>query len=1066
MIYRKSILLTFLFAFCCYFAQSQTMVVNEIMFKPGPSTVGCDQKMASQPQPTCGREYVELYNSDCTHDFDLSGFVLASANINDPTVGNGGAICFPPGTIVPAGSFLIVGGANDHNTVNGTFDYLAGSFDFKIPNYIGTQYLCLNTANTYWFLSNYDGWMALYEPSGIVHSAVYWSAAAGDISTTSDFTVNPCSPTAYTGVQLKSALQIFQTTPALIQYMGDPAGCNTGNTFSRLPDGGTFQTNRPPTIGPLRTQRCNDGSCIACGNLILSSTPDTCGAHNGSISALILNQTASPPPYSFQVTGPVNIGPVSTSTDPYTFSNLPAGTYIVSVTDNFVPPNHTVDTIIVGSTGSLTITGITSTPASCNASNGSATVNATGGSGISYTWSSIPVQSTQTAANLPAGNYTVTVSSSGCSATSSVTVSSLNGPTVSIAGTTQAGCGMSNGGATTSANGGSLPYTYNWNSIPVQTTANLQNVPAGSYSVTITDSGNCSATATVVITSLTGPSASINATVPANCGLSNGSATASVQGGSLPYTYAWSTTPVQNSQTASGLPAGSYSVTISDAGSCTATATTVITSLPGPSASISTTVPANCGLSNGSATVSGQGGSLPYTYAWSTTPVQNSQTASGLPAGSYSVTISDAGSCTATATTVITSLPGPSASISTTVPANCGLSNGSATVSGQGGSLPYTYTWNSTPVQNTQTAANLPAGSYSVTVTDAGNCTATASAVITSLPGPSASISTTVPAICGLSDGSISVSVHGGSLPYTYAWNTTPVQNTQTAANLPTGSYSVTVTDAGNCTSIASGTIAVNNNLQLTFAVIDAHCGQADGQASVAVAGGSGSYSYVWNTNPPANTAAIVAVSPGSYSVTVDGGGCSSSASCVIGNISGPEAVIYVSPHIVSDIYTDGTVTFNDLSVGNIVNLQWNLGDGNTSTQQNFLYNYASPGSYIITLTVTDPFGCSDTATDSVKVYDLFTVYIPNAFSPVSSDGKNDFFFPKGNFPKEDFRFYIYDRWGGLFFQTDDPDIHWNGTKFNSGSDNNIATGIYVYYITLKDWMGLTHQYKGIVSVM
>ena len=145
MIYRKSILLTFAFAFCCYFAQSQTMVVNEIMFKPGPSTVGCDQKMASQPAPTCGREYVELYNSDCNHDFDLSGYVLASANVNDPTVGNGGAICFPPGTIVPAGSFLIVGGANDHNTANGTFDYPANSFDFKIPTYLGTQYLCLNT---------------------------------------------------------------------------------------------------------------------------------------------------------------------------------------------------------------------------------------------------------------------------------------------------------------------------------------------------------------------------------------------------------------------------------------------------------------------------------------------------------------------------------------------------------------------------------------------------------------------------------------------------------------------------------------------------------------------------------------------------------------------------------------------------------------------------------------------------------------------------------------------------------------------------------------------------------
>jgi hypothetical protein len=184
-------------------SSAQTMFVNEIMFKPGPSTSGCDQKLIDWAQVTCGREYIELYNSNCVADYDLSGYVLASAN-NTGSLGNAGAICFPPGTVVPAGGFLIVGGGNDyHATANGAYNYPQNSFDFKIPDYKNTQYLCLNTANTYWFLSNIDGWMALYEPNGNVHTAVYWSSNPNNINTVADFTVNPCSPAAYSGTAAK-----------------------------------------------------------------------------------------------------------------------------------------------------------------------------------------------------------------------------------------------------------------------------------------------------------------------------------------------------------------------------------------------------------------------------------------------------------------------------------------------------------------------------------------------------------------------------------------------------------------------------------------------------------------------------------------------------------------------------------------------------------------------------------------------------------------------------------------------------------------------------------------------
>lgn len=489
---------------------SQTMVVNEIMFKPGPSLSGCDQKLVSQPAPTCGREYIELYNSDCNNDYDLSGYVLASASSVNPGLYNGGAICFPPGTIVPAGSFLIIGGANDHNpSVNGTYDYLANSFDFKIPNYLGTQYLCLNTLNTYWFLANVDGWMALFEPNGNIHTAVYWAPDPGDILTTPEFNLAPCSPSAYTGTPLPSAKTIYQNNPGSIVYMGNPMNITTGLTFSRMPDGGAFQSNLPPTIGPLRTDRCNDGNCIACGNLLLTSTPDTCSSQNGSIRAQIVNQTTSPPPYTFSLSGPVNFGPINTSTNPYFFNNLPAGTYIVSVDDSFVPSNHTVDTIVVGNAGTVNILSITSTPASCNASDGTATVNVSGGNGtFNYLWNTNPPQTTQTATGLPQGQYTVTITSGGCTATEDVLVNGESGPTVTYSSTPEY-CNLSNGTAIVIANGGSGNYTYTWNTTPPLNTAAISGLQSGSYTVTVSDGGNCSPVITITISEIPGPDADL-----------------------------------------------------------------------------------------------------------------------------------------------------------------------------------------------------------------------------------------------------------------------------------------------------------------------------------------------------------------------------------------------------------------------------------------------------------------------------------------------------------------------------------------------------------------------------
>ncbi|MEI6347475.1 MAG: gliding motility-associated C-terminal domain-containing protein [Bacteroidota bacterium] len=581
----KSVVLFFLIVIgLTKLSNAQTMVVNEIMFKPGPSTSGCDQRLAWQTTPTCGREYIELYNSDCNNDYDLSGYVLASATTVgvSSAVDNAGSICFPPGTIVPAGSFLVVGGGNDNNAANGTYNYLANSFDFKIPTYLGTQYLCLNTANSSWFLGNIEGWMALYEPNGNIHSAVYWSSNPNNILTVSDFAYNPCSPTAYTGTQLKSAKQIYQSTPALIQYMGNPSVVATGNTFSRMPDGGTFQPNRPSTIGPLRSNRCNDGLCLACGNLLVSSTPDTCSAHNGTITAQVVNTITSPPPYTFSLTGASTASPPATTVNPYTFSNLAAGTYVVKVIDSFTPPNTTIDTIIVTTTGSLAIQSITSTPSGCSGNVGTATVVASGSaSSYTYLWNTTPAQTTATATNLPQGNYSVTVTSGGCVATSTVTVTNNGALTVQSITATAAGCNASDGTATVVATGSTPPYTYLWNTTPPQTTETATNLPQGNYTVTVT-LGVCSTTSSVQVTSTAGPSVTTSNT-PEHCNKNDGTITINATSSTGTCTYQWS--PSQpNVASLANLSAGSYLLTVSDGGVCSYQTTITIVNLPGPDA--------------------------------------------------------------------------------------------------------------------------------------------------------------------------------------------------------------------------------------------------------------------------------------------------------------------------------------------------------------------------------------------------------------------------------------------------------------------------------------------------
>jgi hypothetical protein len=460
----------------------------------------------------------------------------------------------------------------------------------------------------------------------------------------------------------------------------------------------------------------------------------------------------------------------------------------------FYIQNYLIYPMVTVTTSSLTASA-TATPTTCGQSNGTATVTASGCTGTpTYAWSTSPTQTTATATNLPAGTYTVTVTCNGTFVTASATVGSSSGVTANATSTATT-CGLNNGTATVTAQGtGTLTYT--WSTSPAQTTATATGLAAGSYTVTVSN-GTCSATATTSVAASTGVTATATAT-SSTCGAATGTATA-VPGGtcSAGFTYAWNTTPTQTTVTATNLPAGVYTVTVS-CGNCSATASATVSNPGAPTASISgTTNPLCAGAATGTATVTATG---PVTYAWSTTPTQTTATATGLAAGNYTVTVSANGCQTILQVTIVD----PAriiASATSNVSVSCfGGSNGTATVTASGGTGALTYAWSTTPTQTTATATGLTAGNYTVTVTDANGCSVTSSATVA---GPASALT----ASTSVSGSTATVTAAGGTPTYTYAWSTTPTQTAATATGLTAGNYTVTVTDSKNCTATASVTI-------------------------------------------------------------------------------------------------------------------------------------------------------------------------------------------------------------------------------------------------------------------
>lgn len=369
---------------------------------------------------------------------------------------------------------------------------------------------------------------------------------------------------------------------------------------------------------------------------------------------------------------------------------------------------------------------VTRTNVACyGASTGSAGVIVSGGT-APYTYSWNTGATTSSITNRPAGTYVVTITDSASNTLiKTIVVTQPAAPLSSGSTQTNVLCnGDSTGSATVIPAGGTPPYSYSWTGGGTSATKN--NLAAGSYTATITDSLGCTLQKVVTITQPTALTASQSQT-EATCGLSNGTATVVPSGGIGPYTFLWSPGG-QTTSSISGLAAGNYSVVIKDNNLCQITKNFTITAPSTLSASTSKTDVLCYGENTGDASVTPSGGTAPYTYLWSPGGATTSSI-SNLAAGSYSVTIKDANLCELVKNFNITQ---PTALTATTNSTNVtvhGGSDGTASVTPSGGTPGYTYAWSHGPT--TSSVTGLTAGSYSVIITDANSCDITKNFTIT-----------------------------------------------------------------------------------------------------------------------------------------------------------------------------------------------------------------------------------------------------------------------------------------------------------------------------------------------
>ncbi|MDW8418003.1 MAG: gliding motility-associated C-terminal domain-containing protein [Chitinophagales bacterium] len=620
--------------------------------------------------------------------------------------------------------------------------------------------------------------------------------------------------------------------------------------------------------------------------------------------------------------------------------------------------------------------------------------------------------------------------------------------------------GGSDGQITAVVQGGTPPFTYTWNPSTLSG-SQVSGLSAGAYSITVTDSKGCQASASTQI-NVPAPLTVTTTGNPVTCGgACDGSATANPLGGTSPYNYAWNSLPPQQLQTATYLCPGNYIVTVTDNKGCTASATVNVPNTITINIQLDSLKNVRCyGAANGAIYLTSTGGQQPFTFAWSNGGVTTEDNLN-LGPGTYTITVTDQIGCTAGATYTITEPPLLTCSVSFTFNPRChNSSDGIVNTVVNGGVQPYSYQWSGPVSPTTPNLNNVPAGNYSVTVSDANGCTITASASLTAPPPFSVSLSQNGVLCYGASNGSASVTVSGATPPYTYLWS--DFTTSSSTNGLQGGPFTVWIEDNNGCDTVLTGNITEPSPIQIQITSTEPQCAnQGSGQITASVTGGTPSYTYSWSgglapvPNPTAGS--------GNYTLTItDANGCTATGAVAV-NTPDPftVTVIGINPNCIGD--STGAATVSSTGGVGPFTYSWN----NNST--NAYLEKLPKGFYSVT--VTDANGCtatgqvtlSDPAVDPQNCKaDKYVVLIPTAFTP-NGDNVNDRLVAiMRNVQKLEMR--VYNRWGELVYENTNmtPGEGWDGTF--RGIAQPVGTYVYTYRVTYIN--GVIAEDKGSATLL
>ncbi len=595
-------------------------------------------------------------------------------------------------------------------------------------------------------------------------------------------------------------------------------------------------------------------------------------------------------------------------------------------------------------------------------STGSIDLSVNGGT-LPYTFIWSNGSTTEDINNLSAGNYTVTILDvNSCSLNISELITETPTSVNIVPIETNLTCFQdSSGSIQTTINGGVGPYSYSWSN--GATTSFISNLSIGNYSLTVTDSLGCTSSISSAISQPNQLQESAQITAVKCFGDNTGSIDVSVSGGTIPYIYTWS-----NGETTQDLintPSGNYQLTIADINGCSLISNYSITQPNAILSTNNTTNDVSCfGGSNGAISVNTIGGTAPYTYLWNTG--STTEDLSNLIFGSYSLLVTDINNCS---TNLNASINQPTQLVENSVVQNVLCNNGNtgsinSTISG--GTTPYTSSWSTGDL--TEDISGLSIGNYTVTVTDANNCSTANSYSVTQPLLPIQTSVTTSNVNCfGGSDGTINLTVSGGTSPYNVIWSNGAT--TEDISNLITGTYSATITDANNCSTIISETINQPlSGILISATITNVACfGDATGSINLNVTGGSGSYIYTWSNG--ATTEDLQNLQVGNYIITIsDVSNCSASSNFFVNQPSVP--LTLTESHQDAVCLSSVTGSINLTVNGGTPNYTYSWNNGETTE------DIASLGLGLYTVTVTDDLQCQESI--SVQILD------PNNFMTLS----------------------------------------------------------------------------------